>query len=410
MDVSVEMIVKIADPEEYTEIGDMVDRAFKGSKLERRIIEVTTGEDPNFKKGDLRVAKADGKIVSMMMLIRRPLRIGTAVVNGAIVAPVAVHPDYEKKGYSSVVMRNAVQYMKTQGFDITILWGIPWLYPHYGYSPAMLKTELVIKPKQSSAVKDNSYKFRSFTEADLKQITRIYHSNTATKTCAEVRSPIMCEWKPGGSEAKLEVLVDKENRVIGYRALGTDWGRSCAHEIGVLNNEACRVIFNSLVEITKQKDLKEFYCIIHPDHPFSRFAFWRDSEIRINRGGGGGMARVLNLVPLLNKLKKELERRLYSSELHNFECALGISSDEESAVLEIDHGAISVSMDGIKGNYQLDIPLACLNPLITGYKGIRELVKDPRLEVKGGKQAIRLTEILFPTGYPYGGFSPLVWE
>lgn len=405
------MIVKVADPEEYTEIGDMVDKAFKESKLERRIIEVTTGDDPNFKKGDLRVAEADGKIVSMMMLIRRPLRIGTAVVNGAIVAPVAVHPNHEKKGYCSAVMRNAVQYMKTRGFDLTILWGIPWLYPHYGYSPAMLKTELVMKPKQSSTAKDDSYKFRSFTEADLKQITRIYHSITATRTCAEVRSPTMCEWKPGGSEVRLDVLTDKNDEVIGYRVLGTDWqGRACAHEIGVLNDEACRAVFQSLLEIAAQKDLKEFYCITHPNHPFSRFAFWRDGEIRINRGGGGGMARVLNLVPLLNKLKKELERRLSSSELHNFECALAISSDEESVVLEIDHGAISVSMDSIKGNYQLDIPLAYLNTLITGYKGIRELVKNPRLELKGGKQAIRLIEILFPAGYPYGGFPPLVWE
>jgi len=346
----------------------------------------------------------------MMMLIRRPLRIGTAIVNGAIVAPVATRPDYQGKGYCSAVMKNAIQHMRTQGFDITILWGIPWLYPHYGYSPAIMKTELVIKPKWSSSAEKDLCEFRSFTESDLEQITRIYHSNTATRMCAEVRSPKMWEWKPGGSEAKLEVLIDKKGEVIGYHSLGTDWGRPCAHEVGVLNDEACGVIFNSLLETAKEKGLEEFYCIIHPDHPFARFAFRKDGEIRIRSGGGAGMARVLNLVSLLTKMEKEFERRLRHSELYDLECALKISSDEEFAVLNINHGRVSINTDSFNGNYQLTIPLACLNPLITGFKDIRELVKNPQVKVGGGKRAVRLIEVLFPTGFPYGGYLPLFWE
>jgi len=404
------MFVRAAEPEEYAEIIDLVREAFKQSEIERTIIRVTTDEDPSFQRGDLRVAEDNGKIVSVMMLIRRRLRIGAAVVNGAIVAPVATHPDYQRKGYCSAVMRDAIQCMKTQGFDITILWGVPWLYPHYGYSPAMMRTELVIKPKQSSSAEKGPSEFRSFTEADLEQITRIYHSNTATRTCAEVRSPTMWEWKPGGSEAKLEVLTDKKGEVIGYRSLGTDWERPCAHEVGILNDEACEVIFNSLLDAAKKKGLEEFYCIIHPDHPFARFAFWHDGEIRIRSGGGAGMARVLNLVSLLTKMEKEFERRLYHSEFHDLERTLKISSEGESAVLDIDHGRVSVVTDNIKGDYQLFIPLTCLNPLITGFKGIMELVKNPSVEVRLGKRAVRLIEVLFPTGFPFGAWLPLFWE
>ncbi len=405
------MFVGAANPEEYAEIYDMVCKAFKQSKLENAIVKVTTTEDTNFRKGDLRIVKVDGKIVSMMMLIRRPLRIGTTIVNGAIVAPVATHPDYQRKGYCSAVMRNAIQYMKTQGFDITILWGNPWLYPHYGYSPAMMKTEIVIKPKQRGSSEKRSYEFRSFTKADLEQITQIYHSNTAARTCAEIRSARMWEWKPGGSEAKLEVLIDKKGKVIGYLALGTDWGRPCAHEIGVLNDEeACEVIFNYILEIAKSKSLKEFYCIVHPDHPFARFAFWHDGEIRIRSGSGAGMARLLNLVPLLTKMEKEFERRLHYSEFYDQECTLKILSEEGLAVLNINNGQVSVSADNVKSDYQLDIPLSCLNPLITGYKGISELVKNPNVKVRGGKLALRLINILFPTGFPYGGDIPLFWE
>ena len=347
----------------------------------------------------------------MMMLTRRPLRVGTAVVSGVNVGPVATHPDYQGKGYCSAVMRNAVQYMKSQGLDMTILWGISWLYPHYGYSPAMLKTELVIKPRDDGPAKKESGELRPFTEDDLEEMTRIYNSNTATRTCAEIRSPRMWHWKPGGSEVKLEVLIDRKGRVIGYRALGRDWGgQPCAHEISVLNDESCQVMFASLLETAKEKGLKELRRIVHPDHPFSRFAFWRDSEIRMQSGGGAGMARVLNLVSLLTNMTKEFERTLRHSELHKFAGSLKITSEEESALLEISRGEVSISSDSAKDGRHLDIPLACLNPLITGYKGIRELAKNPHVNVKGGKHALRLIEVLFPKGHPYGGIPPLFWE
>jgi len=122
------------------------------------------------------------------------------------------------------------------------------------------------------------------------------------------------------------------------------------------------------------------------------------------------MARVMNLVSLLTKMEKEFERRLHHSEFHELECTLKISSEDEFAVLNIDHGRVSITTDNIKGDCQLNIPLSYLNPLITGYKDIKELVKNPLVTVSGGRETIRLIEVLFPTGFPHGGNPPLVWE
>ncbi len=402
------MIVRPAEPKEYNDIYDLADAAFK-SHLERMMILVTVSEDPRFQPGDLRVVSVDDKVVSMMMLLRRPLRMGRAVLKGAIVAPVATHPDHQGKGYCSAVMRDAVQYMKTHGFDITILWGNPWLYPHYGYSPAMVKTELVVKPTQKKANVKSPCQIRPFVAADVESITRIYNHNTATRTCAEVRSPAMWEWRPKSSEVKLEVVTDAEGKVIGYWSLGTDWGRPCAHEVGVLNDEACGVVFNRLLETAKTKGVTEFYCIIHPAHPFTRFAFLQGSEVRLRSGGGAGMARVLNPISLLTTMEKEFEHRLHYSELHDLEGTLTIMS-EETVVLHIDQGRVSTDAETVVGGLQLDIPLSSFNQLITGYIDINELVKRPHITVTGGKHALRLIDVLFPAGLPSGGFLPLVWE
>ena len=400
--------MRAADPKEYSDIYDLADAAFK-SHQERMMIRVTINEDPHFQPGDLRVALVDGNVVSMMMLLRRPLRIGTAVVNGAIIAPVATHPDHQGKRYCSAVMRNAVQYMKTQGFDITILWGNSWLYPHYGYSPAMVKTELVMKSTQKKVNVTSPCQVRSFVTADLESITQIYNHNTVTRTCSEVRSPATWEWRSSGSEVKLEVVTDAEGKVIGYWSLGTDWDRHCAHEVGVLNDEACGIVFNYLLETVKTKGMTEFYCITHPTYPFTRFAYLQGSEVRIKSGGGAGMARVLNPVLLLTAMEKELERRLHHSELHDLEGSLTIVS-EETVVLHIDQGRVSADIETVRGAFQLDIPLSSFNPLITGYLDINELVKRTHVMVTGGKQALRLIDVLFPAGLPSGGFLPLVWE
>jgi len=410
------MIVRAARPEEYEEVTDLVHKAFQ-AEIERTMIRVTTSKDTNFKKGDLRVGEIDGKIVSMMMLIRKQLRIGAASVNGTIVAPVATHPDYERKGYCSAVRRDAILYMRTQNSDITILWGIPWLYQRYGYSPAMMKTELAIRPNEYHTSEKHSCRFAPFTEAHLESVTHIYQNNTALRHLSERRSPVMWEWKPGGPKVKFEVVLNKRDKTIGYLVLGTDWdGRPVAHEIGVMNDEACKVILNRLIETCRKKDLKAFYCVIHPEHPFARYAFWQNGEIRINRGWTAsgryftGMAMILDLSSLLGKMKKEFEHRLCHSEFNRQKCTLTISTDEESVTLHLNHGQVAISTDYASENYQLKTPLEHLNPLITGYKGIMELLKNPQVKINGGKLAVRLIEVLFPVNSPFGSWLPLFWE
>jgi hypothetical protein len=85
-----------AEDVEYEEILTMTQEAFRkaadgrsAGKLERNIVEATVIADPNFRKGDLRIVEAEGKVVSMMLIIRRQVRIGKAIVNNATVSPVA---------------------------------------------------------------------------------------------------------------------------------------------------------------------------------------------------------------------------------------------------------------------------------------------------------------------------------
>jgi predicted N-acetyltransferase YhbS len=243
---------RAAEEEEYEEILTMTQEAFRKAaggcstgELEHNIVEATVTNNPNFRKGDLRIVEAEGKIVSMILIIRRQARIGRAIVNNAIVAPVATRAGDEKKGYCTAVMRDAINYMKQQGFDITTLWGHPWLYTYYGYSPAMISPSIAIKPERcrSTEVKD-TFTIQPYEETQAKAVTDIYHRNTISQVLAEIRNPEPFEWKIYSPDVEFQTVIDKKSRVMGYYSISKSApsGRNVL-EIGVANTEACKIIF-----------------------------------------------------------------------------------------------------------------------------------------------------------------------
>ncbi len=403
------MIIRPAEENEYPEIYKVVDLAFEGSPLESKMIEITAFEDKNFRKGDVKVVEIDGKIVSAVMIIRRPLRIGTAVVNGAMIAPLATHPDYENRGCGSALMVDGVEYMKGQGIDIAHLWGHPGLYTRFGYTPAIMSSEIILNSKQSLPEIEHNFNCRRFTEGDLNKVTEIYHSNSATRTMAELRSPEMFDWKTCG-DIEFNVVTGKAGKVVGYYSIGKDWGRPCSQEIGTKNDDVSEFIFHRLLDRAKQKEIPQFFCLVNPDHPFARYAFKRYSPVVLRGGGGAGMVQVLNLISVLTKLSTEFERRLKYSEFAQTNIKFGICSEDNKVCLTGKGGRVSVDEYKPDIEFNLDIPLIGLNPLITGYSDIHDLLKNPDINVRGGDKAIRLIEVLFPTGYPTGGNPPLVWE
>ncbi len=414
-----------AEEAEYQEILTMTQEAFRKAaggrstgEFERNIIEATVNDDPNFCKGDLRIVESEDKIVSMMLIIRRQVRIGRAIVNNAIVSPVATRVGYEKKGFCSVVMRDAINYMKQQKFDFTTLWGHPWLYTHYGYSPAMISPSVAIKPERCHPIEvKDTFTVQPYEKTQAKTVTDIYHRNTINQVLAEIRKPEPFEWKVHSPNVEFQTVIDKKGRVIGYYSITqtAPSGRNLL-EIGVANTEACKIVFNKLLEYAREKKLAELVCPMSPQHPFAQFAYWQNAELRMTMASGAGFARILNMATLFAKMKGELKTRLNHSEFYDEMLSLAIKMREETINLLINDGEIIVSTEEEKAGCIVKTSLSSLNPLVTGYKNIHELVEKKEVTITSngaaqkGLSCIRLVDVLFPKSTPYGSILPLVWE
>jgi predicted N-acetyltransferase YhbS len=411
---------RTAEESDYEETLEMTQEAFRKEsggqstgELERNIVEATVTGDPNFRTGDLRIVEARGKVVSMMLIVRREARIGKAIVSNAIVAPVATRAGCEKKGYCSAVMRDAVEYMKQQGFDITTLWGHPWLYTHYGYSPAMVGPGVAIRPERCEQVEvKEGFAAQPYEETQARAITDIYHSNTINQVLATIRRPEPYEWKVHSPSVEFWTLIDRRGRVRGYYSISqtASPGRNML-EIGVADIESCGVIFNELLDYAKERNISEMTCLMGPTHPFARFAYWRNAELRRTMASGAGMALILNLAGLFDKLKGELQDRLNHSEFYDKTLSLVIQTEKEAVNLTIDKGKIAFSTDEERGDYSLEAPLASLNQLLIGYKNVRRLLEENAVKIRSNKiDTIDLVDALFPENTPYDYHLPLVWE
>jgi predicted N-acetyltransferase YhbS len=417
--------VRSAEEAEYEEILAMTQEAFRKDsdkpstgEFERNIVEATVTGDPNFRKGDLRIVETEGKIVSMMLIIRRQVRIGRAIVKNAIVAPVATRVHYEKKGYCSAVMRDAIDYMKQQEFDLTTLWGHPWLYTHYGYSPAIVSPSVAVKPERCRPIEvKETFTIQPYEETHVSAVTDIYHKNTADQVLAVIRKPEPFEWKVHSPSVEFQTVIDKNGRVTGYYSLSktAPSGRNLL-EIGIANTEACKIIFNKSLAYAKEKELAELICPMSPQHPFAQFAYWQNAELRRTMASGAGFARIINMTTLFGKMKKELESRLKRSEFCNKILSLALKIGEKTLTFVINDGEVTVSTEREKADCTVDTSLSSLNPLVTGYKSIHELVEKKEATIKDDNviakdfRGIRLVDVLFPKSTPYDGNLPLVWE
>ena len=152
-----------------------------------------------------------------------------------------------------------------------------------------------------------------------------------------------------------------------------------------------------------------------PKHPFAQFAYWQNAELR-TRASGAGFARILNMTTLFDKMKKELENRLNHSEFYNKTLSLTVKTGKETTTFLINDGEITVSTEEEKAHYTLEAPLPSLNPLVTGYKSIYELIDKKEVTINSNRataknlNCVRLVDVLFPKDSPYGGHLPLVWE
>jgi len=129
-----DIIIRQESPRDYAAIKEINDLAFKQAN-ESMLIE-TLRDSPDFIPGLSLVAEFEQKIIGHILFY--PVKI----VNDSIeyvtlaLAPMAVHPDYQRRGIGSKLVKEGLKRAKDLGHGSVIVAGHPEYYPRFGFKEA----------------------------------------------------------------------------------------------------------------------------------------------------------------------------------------------------------------------------------------------------------------------------------
>ena len=354
----------------------------------------------------------DDEWLSGLGLREYQMRFGSAQLKMGGIDGVSTREEHRNKGYSRRVTEHTIAYMNDNGFDVSMLFGIPNFYHKFGYATVLPETYVEFDTKDVPAAA-STYQVRKFQTEDAAKIVELYSANNVERTGTPLRTDM--GWKKfsgrGGIVPDPYVVLNESGEVIGYFVCNSDntkidaIDRSCTLvDIGFQDRTIFETIVHFLAHSVNYPSAERIKCAIPADHPFAIFC--RRYGCRTNTytpKDHMGMARIINQSSTLKKITGELEKRLQRSVDFSEWCGkILISTDLGQDYLEIDRGSVAHTNNQANG-FHFEIPQDKLIQLMMGRRNIEDLAIESDVSVS--EEIIPVLDTLFPLSHPHVWWS-----
>jgi putative acetyltransferase len=123
--------------EYYTAIHEINVLGF-GLENEARLVE-NLRKSPDFIPELSLVAVKDKRVVGHILFSRIAIQTKTGSFPAMSLAPMAVHPKFQKQGIGSKLIRQGLERCRNLGYKVVIVVGHPNYYPRFGFTSARAK-------------------------------------------------------------------------------------------------------------------------------------------------------------------------------------------------------------------------------------------------------------------------------
>ena len=375
-------------------------------------------EDSTYALHQSRVCVFDGRVVSQVRVSEREMRIGSAVVKLGGVGLVGTLEQYRRNGYSSAVLRDAVEYMASEGYDMGLLFtSIQPFYARLGWAPFPQTTfELELGPRKQ--FESTPWTVREFQAKDLPKVIEIYGEHNRARTGTIVRKPRQWSDAYGRQTGMPPTLVAERKGVIGAYAnvgLGERGGLSNVddqflspyypnvREVGCAtgSEDALVALCRNVLQRAHDAALETITGRL-PRHDPMTLLLSRESGMPLSFSvHERSMYRIISLSSLLTKIAPELQRRLQRAGLTSGSGSYLLDVGGQTCALTVDRG--SVHVEGTGSGARLVLDSYRFLKMLLGDSTFSELAEYNRvlgLNLDTGDAA--LLDVLFPkTGHTH---------
>jgi hypothetical protein len=362
-------------------------------------------------RGTIRVAlMRDDEELSRAFVFPMTIHVGRAVLRMDGIGGVATPEQHRHRGYSRRVLEAAVDVMTAGDAVLSTLYGIPHLYPKYGY--ATLGPEYTIAPASlvERAELPVEYRCRDGAPGDLAALQRLYRDETDQAVGPIARDDDSSVWselrkvlEPGSGEVR---VVERDGQVAGYawRASFCWWMQQIAEDrppalrIGeafAADLEAADAMLAMCRRWASELDLHALTLAIPPDGRVGSAAQLQDTRVTALYGDEAEfMGRSVGLRGLMRSLLPELNARWRVAGLAPF--ATTIVAGGERVTVSGDESGIVVDA-GLPGDVELELDPGTVARLVLG--GFEPRLALARHDVPAAM--MRVLEAVFPKRIPY---------
>ena len=336
--------------------------------------------------------EVDGETVSQVWVCDLQQQIGSQVVRMGGIADVATHDDHRFRGYMRRVMSGALCWMRREGYDTSMLYGIRSFYPKFGYAPAFPRIEFTVSVRDAEAVRSVGYRFVAFRAEHLRAVLRMYHAHNAGRT-GPVRRDAK-SWQPfrkgrnWHSKAVCKVALDRTGRPAGYIVYDSEPLTASVIEVGAVRPAVFADILRAASRHAWQQRLEHIQLVLPEDDAFIEFCKPLGLRKKVHYlRDGEAMVRMINVPGALKKVAAELGSRMRGSG------RLNLRTNLDSVGVAWSRGRLRVA-EPMTGSPSARMPQWALAQLLYGYRSASGLAAVGVL--RGARAALEALEEMFP--------------
>ncbi len=318
--------------------------------------------DSSYRLQQTRVVVVNDVVVSTLRIWERRMRMGDSLVTMGGIGGVCTHPKYQGVGYASALMRQTVEYFKTEGYDLGILFTIipEEFYERFGWTSLPIEGFNLLINSTERNIEESTYQISDFNlETDLDAVASIYDISNAHQSGAISRTRSYWNMEPSRIRNILPTVVAHQNgNPVGYLNYEIDETGMDIREVGYLPEypNAIDSLINHLLQVCEQEKIEAIRGMFTPKHPFvERLIVEVGNEVNTTIHTNM-MLYAISLTTLLRRFVVDWESKIVDSDKSIPQLAVVFSTvNGQQAVLRYDGNETIQIVENDSDAIQLDM-------------------------------------------------------
>lgn len=266
------MEIRAARESELEQVVELNCMAFNPNQHER-YWQYVRG-DSSYRLSQTRVVVVNDHVVSTLRVWERRIRIGASLVTMGGIGGVCTHEKYRGVGYASALMRQTIDYLKTAGCDIGVLFTIipEDFYRRLGWTSLLLHGFQKKCNAATLAESQSDFQVRAFNlETDLDTVATIHDLSNTQQSGTLSRTRAYWDMEPSRIRGILPTVIAHQDRNIsGYLNYNIHDKSVALREVGCKPDtpEVLDTLVSHIGQVCETEQIEEINGIISSKHPF----------------------------------------------------------------------------------------------------------------------------------------------